>query len=178
MLAVTAKPQLLCRMKLTWRRTWSRKSASLNFGDHATEKIHGEIASANLLLLRLKVSQPPAVLTIRLIIQVALFLSADTVYLFLHTSLLKSLAQRRHGHTSNHPSSLLFIHLKPKMSDQFKELLDIPRDFLHDGTQFMNRSVIPRLCRLFSSTVLTSPADVQNVSYANPIMERYESNFR
>ena len=25
------------------------------------------------------------------------------------------------------------------MSDQFKEILDIPRDFLHDGTQFMNR---------------------------------------
>ncbi|KAM0804953.1 hypothetical protein BDR22DRAFT_798989 [Usnea florida] len=25
------------------------------------------------------------------------------------------------------------------MSDQFKEVLDIPRDFLHDGTQFMNR---------------------------------------
>lgn len=29
------------------------------------------------------------------------------------------------------------------MSDQFKEVLDIPRDFLHDGTQFMNRCTKP-----------------------------------
>ncbi|KAF6222900.1 hypothetical protein HO133_000951 [Letharia lupina] len=29
------------------------------------------------------------------------------------------------------------------MSDQFKEILDIPRDFLHDGTQFMNRCTKP-----------------------------------
>ncbi|KAL2042941.1 hypothetical protein N7G274_003999 [Stereocaulon virgatum] len=29
------------------------------------------------------------------------------------------------------------------MSDQLKELLDIPRDFFHDGTQFMNRCTKP-----------------------------------
>ncbi|MDI1486941.1 MAG: hypothetical protein OHK93_006203 [Ramalina farinacea] len=29
------------------------------------------------------------------------------------------------------------------MSDQFSELLDIPRDFFRDGTQFMNRCTKP-----------------------------------
>ncbi|CAD6592289.1 MAG: Sec61p translocation complex subunit [Alectoria sarmentosa] len=29
------------------------------------------------------------------------------------------------------------------MSDQFREILDIPRDFLHDGTQFINRCTKP-----------------------------------
>ena len=38
------------------------------------------------------------------------------------------------------------------MSEQFKEVLDIPRDFLHDGTQFMNRFAL--------SSSLNSPATV------------------
>jgi len=29
------------------------------------------------------------------------------------------------------------------MSDQFKELADIPRDFVRDGTQFLNRCTKP-----------------------------------
>ncbi|KAL9102724.1 MAG: hypothetical protein Q9163_002155 [Psora crenata] len=29
------------------------------------------------------------------------------------------------------------------MSDQFSELLDIPRDFVRDGAQFMNRCTKP-----------------------------------
>jgi len=29
------------------------------------------------------------------------------------------------------------------MSDQFQELLEIPKDFLRDGTQFMNRCTKP-----------------------------------
>ncbi|RDW63827.1 SecE protein [Coleophoma crateriformis] len=29
------------------------------------------------------------------------------------------------------------------MSDQIQEILDIPRDFVHDGTQFINRCTKP-----------------------------------
>ena len=47
------------------------------------------------------------------------------------------------------------------MSDQFKELLDIPRDFLHDGTQFMNRFA---LSSSLHNDLLTSNADAQSVS--------------
>lgn len=32
-----------------------------------------------------------------------------------------------------------------KMSDQFKEIADIPKDFLRDGTQFLNRCT-KRMC--------------------------------
>lgn len=56
--------------------------------------------------------------------------------------------------------------LKQTMSDQFKEILDIPRDFLHDGTQFMNRFTsfsVPQPLRI---EILISDTDAQSVSHS------------
>ena len=61
------------------------------------------------------------------------------------------------------------------MSDQFKELLDIPRDFLHDGTQFMNRSVILMINSLDAQET-DQFVDAQSVSCADPFTTTYVSN--
>lgn len=53
------------------------------------------------------------------------------------------------------------------MSDQFKEILDIPRDFLHDGTQFINRFALSWSLVNSLYYLLTSGIDVQSVSHAN-----------
>ena len=53
------------------------------------------------------------------------------------------------------------------MSDQFKEILDIPRDFLHDGTQFMNRFRFDLVPQPLHNDLLTSNTDAQSVSRTN-----------
>lgn len=76
-----------------------------------------------------------------------------------HYSPTTKRAQLAHSRPSIHPHStsppltpqhpfLRFV----KMSDQVQELLNVPREFLRDGVQFVNRSQKRKLARCLCST--------------------------